>query len=517
MCDSCFTTPVRIRLDLSDFMDCNTKYHWMTLHAHKKYAFISDLVKDIALEYKIKDWENLIVYLDGPFVLDFWESVDVLRDGDVIKVTRKPIEWKGQRVPAFPMGGDKGQFRKLCPNLSKGPMRRQTIDTQPRLSKKSKNSPDKSEEHLNKANTSRDPSKKSGRKSKSKSPSGKSCNDRQASKPFFEAPGKRRPRPTGININRGRGRGQRRTGLIRSDKRPIGEGIPDRNRFKPFSPERNSRDLRRSDRFGGRKRGSRKSPRLSITKSRAGWRQSRRTRGQRSDKGRRSHRGAQNAFWPSRPNTIVTNTRAITRANLPSQSTFLGSTDEVTSVMVEMIPGHPFCKKTSYGTCSDLSRVTDSDNRQVTDNRQDTSTSTTISPDSWEFAKQWALTEMTKPSPLRNTGPCYKKGHLFKTTGRKYDVNDSLSDLSNTSASLRSIRSHTTKQNLSTDESKQTEVSECYIPPLRACPSSQTTKQSHCSTALFSSSLDQEKSVDAKTMDETGALSSKEKPKINRL
>ena len=86
---SCFgmVEGIRIKLDLSDIVADHTKYRWIYLN-YAKFKAVGDLIDHLKAEYGWKA-ENVAVnlYLEEPFCLMPWESIRVLKETDLIKVT----------------------------------------------------------------------------------------------------------------------------------------------------------------------------------------------------------------------------------------------------------------------------------------------------------------------------------------------------------------------------------------------------------------------------------------------
>ncbi len=83
---------IRIRLDLSDFIDDYTQFRWMNL-PKEEFQTINDVVIRIESEYDVEG-DRIRLFLQEPFVLAPWESVAVLRSGDIVKVKVDETEQK---------------------------------------------------------------------------------------------------------------------------------------------------------------------------------------------------------------------------------------------------------------------------------------------------------------------------------------------------------------------------------------------------------------------------------------
>ncbi len=75
---------IRIRLDLSDFVEDESRFRWMHL-SRERFSTVSDLARQLREEYGPCEGRDVTLFLEEPFVLASWESIDILRDGDIVK------------------------------------------------------------------------------------------------------------------------------------------------------------------------------------------------------------------------------------------------------------------------------------------------------------------------------------------------------------------------------------------------------------------------------------------------
>ncbi len=89
--------PIRIRLDLTDFVSEPSRYRWMHLPVDH-FSTVADLAGRLREEYPCGDGP-ITLYLEEPFCLPSWESIRVLRDGDIVKVKLQRTRKKKRRAP----------------------------------------------------------------------------------------------------------------------------------------------------------------------------------------------------------------------------------------------------------------------------------------------------------------------------------------------------------------------------------------------------------------------------------
>lgn len=89
---------LRIRLDLSDFVTDYTKFRWIFLPLDS-FCTISDLIDHIRNEYSACESDDIItLFLQEPFCLPSWESIQVLKDTDIVKVKVSKSRRKRKRA-----------------------------------------------------------------------------------------------------------------------------------------------------------------------------------------------------------------------------------------------------------------------------------------------------------------------------------------------------------------------------------------------------------------------------------
>lgn len=110
---------VRVKLDLSDFVEGAYRFRWMHL-TKKTTPTIGDLVKKLKSEFgQCEAGYELVLYLEKPFCLPLSEStVDILGDGDL--VVCELVETK--RGKKRPLKSDSGRSKRQCLNGTKAPL-----------------------------------------------------------------------------------------------------------------------------------------------------------------------------------------------------------------------------------------------------------------------------------------------------------------------------------------------------------------------------------------------------------
>ena len=82
----------RVRADLTDFVEDCTKFRWIFIDS-QNFATISDVLEHLRGEVGLGNRRKLALFLEEPFCLPAGENINILRDGDLIKVK----ELKGKR------------------------------------------------------------------------------------------------------------------------------------------------------------------------------------------------------------------------------------------------------------------------------------------------------------------------------------------------------------------------------------------------------------------------------------